>query len=286
MNDKIFWLFLLAGLSCAPGAMTAQAACPTESAAAELVAHYLQRQPLENPPAMSLMDAECGRDRVVALLGRQLGRVVGYKAGLTNPAVQRRFNHDQPVRGTLLAGMLLEDGASVPARFGARPRLEADLLVRVKDSEVHAATSPEELLQHLDALIPFIELPDLLVQDPSRLNGAAITYINVGARLGVMGQPLPASPALAAQLAGMTVRVLDGEGRELDRGRGSDVMGQPLQAVIWLAQDLARAGIRLQAGDLLSLGSFSKPLTPQAGQQVRVVYEGLDSTPAVGVNFQ
>lgn len=280
------WLSLLAGLSCALGAATAQATCPSESAAAHLVARYLERQPLENPPAMTLAEGECGRDRVVALLGRQLGRVVGYKAGLTNPAIQKRFNYDQPVRGTLLAGMLLTDGASVPARFGAQPRFEADLLVRIKDPEIHSATTPEEVMQHLDAVIPFIELPDLLVQDPGKLNGAAITYINVGARLGVMGKPLPASPELTAQLAGMTVRVLDDEGRELDRGRGSDVMGHPLEAVIWLAQDLACSGIRLQAGDLLSLGSFSRALTPQAGQQVRVMYEGLDTTPTVGVGFQ
>lgn len=284
--NKNPWLFLLAGLSGALGAATAQAACPSESEAADLVARYLERQPLENPPAMTLAEGECGRDRVVALLGRQLGRVVGYKAGLTNPAVQKRFNYDQPVRGTLLAGMLLSDGTELPARFGAQPRLEADLLVRIKSPEIHSATTPEQAMQYIDAVIPFIELPDLLVRDPGTLNGAAITYINVGARLGVVGKPLPASPELTAQLADMTVRVLDGEGRELDRGRGSDVMGHPLEAAIWLARDLARSGIRLQAGDLLSLGSFSKPLLPQAGQQVRVVYEGLDGTPSVGVSFR
>jgi len=174
----------------------------------------------------------------------------------------------------------------VPARFGAQPRLEADLLVRVGSPELHSATTPEQAMQYIDALIPFIELPDLLVRDPATLNGATITYINVGARLGVMGEPLPASPELTAQLAGMTVRVLDGEGRELDRGRGSDVMSHPLAAAIWLARDLARSGVRLQSGDLLSLGSFSRPLVPQAGQQVRVVYEGLDGAPSVGVSFR
>lgn len=280
------WMPLLAGWACALGAATAQAACPSEPEAARLVALYMERQVLENPPPLTLAEAECGRDRVVTLLGRQMGRVVGYKAGLTNPAVQKRFNHDQPVRGTLLADMLLPDGAELPARFGAQPRLEADLLVRVGSPEIHSATTPEQAMQYIDALIPFIELPDLLVRDPGTLNGATITYINVGARLGVMGEPLPASPELTAQLAGMTVRVLDGEGRELDRGRGSDVMGHPLAAAIWLARDLARSGVRLQAGDLLSLGSFSRPLVPQAGQQVRVVYEGLDGAPSVGVSFR
>jgi len=280
------WMPLLAGWACALGAASTQAACPSEPEAARLVALYMDRQALETPPPLTLAEAECGRERVVALLGRQMGRIVGYKAGLTNPAVQKRFNHDQPVRGTLFADMLLSDGAELPARFGAQPRLEADLLVRIKSPEIHSATTPEQAMQYIDALIPFIELPDLLVRDPGTLNGAAITYINVGARLGVMGKPLPTSLALTAQLADMTVRVLDGEGRELDHGRGSDVMGHPLEAAIWLARDLARSGIRLQAGDLLSLGSFSRPLVPQAGQQVRVVYERLDGTPSVGVSFR
>jgi len=279
------WL-LLAGLSCALGVATAQAACPSESEAARLVASYLERQPLDNPPPMSLAEGECGRARVLALLGRQLGPVAGYKAGLTNPAMQKRFGLDQPVRGTLLAGMLLADGASVPAHFGARPRFEADLLLRVRDPQIHEATTPAQLLEHIDAVIPFIELPDLLVQDPGRLDAGTIAYINVGARLGVMGAPLPVSPALAKQLAEMQVRVVDSEGRELDRGQGSDLLGHPLEAAIWLARDLAREGIRLQAGDLLSLGAFSRPLTPQPGQRVRVIYEGLEGTPAVGVSFQ
>ena len=34
-------------------------------------------------------------------MARQLGAPVGYKAGLTNPAVQKRFNADAPVWGSL-----------------------------------------------------------------------------------------------------------------------------------------------------------------------------------------
>lgn len=50
-----------------------------------------------------------------------LGDVVGYKAGLTSKPLQERFGVTGPVRGRLLAGMLLKDGATVPAAFGARP---------------------------------------------------------------------------------------------------------------------------------------------------------------------
>lgn len=277
---------LLGALAVALPAVAAQAACPPDVEIARLAARHVNAELADNPPAMSLADAECARDRLAAFLGQQYGRVIGYKAGLTNPAVQQRFRHDRPVRGTLFESMLKPSGTEFPARFGARPLFEADLLVRVKSPAIHRATTPAEVMRHLDAVIPFIELPDLVVREPGQLDGAGITAINVGARHGVTGRPLRASPVLTDQLAAMTVRVLDGEGRELDRGRGSDVLGHPLKAVIWLAQDLARSGQRLRAGDLISLGSFSRLLPPQPGLQVRVVYEGLDGTPEVGVGFR
>lgn len=264
----------------------AHAACPSDLQAATLVANYMARQAAENPDPLSAADGECGRAKVVRYLGQQLGPVAGYKAGLTNPAVQKRFNHNSPVRGTLFKSMLLADGAEVPARFGARPLFEADLLVRVKSPAIHQARTPQEVFKHIDAIVPFIELPDLVVQDPGKLNGAAITYINVGARWGVMGQPIATSPAMLDQLAAMTVKVLDASGKELDRGQGADVLGHPLNAVIWLAQDLKREGVTLRRGDLLSLGSFSKLLPPQPGLGVKVVYEGLEGTPQVGVRFR
>lgn len=264
----------------------AVAACPSDLDAAKLVASYMNRQAVDNPVHLTLSDAQCGQKKVVSFLAQQLGPITGYKAGLTNPAVQKKFNHDQPVRGTLFKEMLLPDGSEVPARFGARPLFEADLLVRVKSSAIHQAKTAADVIKYVDAVIPFIELPDLMVQEPGKLDGAGITYINVGARFGVMGKPMSVSPALTTQLADMTVRVLDGQGQELDRGKGSDVMGHPLNAVIWLAQDVARSGGRLRAGDLLSLGSFSKLTPPKPGMDIRVVYDGLDGSPSVGVKFR
>ncbi len=73
----------------------------------------MARQAAENPDPLTAADGECGRAKVVRYLGQQLGPVAGYKAGLTNPAVQKRFNHDSPVRGTLFKSMLLADGAEV-----------------------------------------------------------------------------------------------------------------------------------------------------------------------------
>jgi 2-keto-4-pentenoate hydratase len=270
----------------------AGAACFTDAQAAALVEAMQARTPAANPEGLSEADGACSRAKVNALLAPRMGRVVGYKAGLTNPAVQKRFNTDHPVWGKLYERMLLADGAEVDAAFGARPLYEADLLVRVGSAVVNQARTPMEVLQSLDQVIPFIELPDLVVQAPPRLNGPAVSAINVGARLGVVGQPIPV-PAFRAErhalldgLRNMQVTLTDAGGAALGGGKGSDVLEHPLNAVVWLAQALAREGLALQPGDLVSLGSFSALLPPRPGLQVTADYRGLPGAQPVRVRFK
>lgn len=270
----------------------AQAQCLDDAQAADMAAHYAAKTPAANLENLSDADGACTRAKFNALLAQRLGKVVGYKAGLTNPAVQKRFHTDKPVWGKLYEGMVLHSGASVPAAFGARPLFEADLLVRVKSAAINRAQTPLQVLDAIDQVIPFIELPDLIVQAPAQLNGAGVAAINVGARLGVAGSPV-AVPAYRAEryalldaLRDMRVVVGDGTGATLAQGRGSDILEHPLNAVVWLAGALAQEGLALQPGDLVSLGSFSPLMPPKAGQAITVRYEGLPHAAPVAVRFE
>lgn len=265
-----------------------RAACPADIDIALLAAHYANLQPAANPPPnLTMADAGCAREKFTAFLGQNLGPMVGYKAALTNPVVQKRFNHASPVRGTLFAQMLLPQGKELPARVGTRPFFEADLIVKVADADINAATTPGAVLRHLSEIYPFIELPDLIVADPGQLTGPGVVYINAGARAGILGQPIPvrAGPELLAALGTMTVTVRDAEGKELDRAQGSAILEHPLNAVLWLIADLRRDGLRLNKGDLISLGSFSRPLPIKAGAGATVAYDGLPGNPTVSVRF-
>lgn len=265
------------------------AACPSDADTALMAARFANLQPAPNPPAdLTMADAVCGRDAFTRFLGQNYGKVVGYKAGLTNPAVQKRFNYPNPVRGTLFEKMLLKDGAEVPAKFGARPLYEADMIMEVKDAGINKAKTPLEALRHISRIYPFIELPDLVVEDPAKITGPSIVYSNVGARLGVLGKPIAvkATPQLVDALANMTVRLTDQDGKELDSGKGSAILGQPLNAMLWLVKDLKASGIAMKKGDLLSLGSFSKLMPPKPGTGAKVSYEGLPGNPAVSVRFK
>ena len=235
---------------------------------------------------MTMEEAARIRDGLVAELSASQGKVVGYKAGLTNPAVQKRFGTNAPVRGVLLEKMLLDDGAEVPVKFGAIPFFEADLVVVVKDEGINQAKTPADVIKHIASIRPFIELPDLVTAKEQPLTGAVITSFNVGARLGVLGKPIAPSPDMVDALGKMMVVMRDQDGKELAKVPGAAILGHPLNAVVWLAEDMAKSGGKLRAGDILSLGSFTPPNFPKAGSVITVTYEGLPGNPNVSVRFK
>jgi 2-keto-4-pentenoate hydratase len=265
--------------------LSACATVPPESR--QLAANFNAMQPTSGlSKEMSMEEAVRIRDGLVAELSASQGRVVGYKAGLTNPAVQKRFGTTSPVRGILLEKMLLDDGAEVPVKFGAIPFFEADLVVVVKDEGINQAKTPADVMKHLASIRPFIELPDLVTAKDQPLTAAIITSFNVGARLGVLGKPIAPTPEMVDALGKMMVVMRDQDGKELARVPGAAILGHPLNAVVWLADDVAKSGGKLRAGDILSLGSFTPPNFQKAGMTITVTYEGLPGNPSVSVRFK
>ena len=276
------------GLALAAAALAARAECLSDLQTAALVANYLDKNPATTPEGLSEADGACTRAKFNRFLVQQTeAKPVGYKAGLTNPAVQKRFNASAPVYGVIYEPMLLKNGTTLDAAFGAKPLFEADLLVRVADARINQAKTPAQVLQAIEQVIPALELPDLVVEAPGKLNGAAMAAINVGGRYFVTGTPIAVqhTPQFLDALANMKVLLL-GDSQLLDSGFGRDVLEHPLNAVVWLAKDMARAGASMKKGDLISLGSFSRLHPPKAGIAVEVVYQGLPGNPAVTVSFR
>jgi 2-keto-4-pentenoate hydratase len=263
---------------------TAFAACPEDAAVAAMAEAILAGAPAEPVAVESIEDGLCAQEKLVGILSGEWGEPVGYKAGLTSEAAQENFGVPHPVRGVLMQGMMLRDGATLPASFGALPRFEADLIVVVGDEGINEATTPRDVLEHLSAVHPFIEAPDLVVSDPSRLTGPVLTAINVGARHGVLGEAIPVerSEAFLSSLADMTVKVTDQDGEQLASAQGSAVLGHPLNSVLWLRD----SGVMLKEGDLVSVGSIGPLLQPEPGLTATVTYVGLPGDPALTLGFE
>ena len=277
---------LLIGLAFMPGA---EAACPDDAAIARFAGQILQRQSPTPFTSLSPADGRCVQEKLIAIFAQPLGDVVGFKLGLTNPAIQQRFGIDHPIRGAIFhATLRATSGAEIEARFAAVPVLEADMLLRIGMGGVEAALNDHAaLIRHVDQVIPFIELPDLVYAPDYSPSLGDLLAVNVGARLGVVGQPIAVTPSadFIAALGRINVS-LHQDGREVSRAPGAAILGHPLNALAWIARDLARDGRPLRAGDVVSLGSFSPPQPVAAGQAWAARYEGLGQTQEVLVRFK
>ncbi|MGO4723297.1 MULTISPECIES: 2-keto-4-pentenoate hydratase [unclassified Inquilinus] len=272
MRKAMQWALALAALM---GTMPAVAAEDCAATAARLADAWRAKAPVTGLSGIDAATAACVQKTLVQDLAADAGQPVGYKVGLTSQAMQERLGVGHPVSGVLLGGMLREPITPIPADFAARPMVEADLVAVIGDDGVNQAKTPEEVLAHLAALQPFIELSDLVLAPTEKPTAEAITAINVGARLGVLGPAIPIEPSLADRLATMKVSLTDETGKVLTEAPGSAVLGNPLNAVIWLAQDLAARGEALQPGQRVSLGSFGAPTGPTRGGVVTLRYDGL-----------
>lgn len=268
----------------------ALAVCPEGSAhqGEALAEAWQDRAPARRTEPDDMAHARCIQRAMVADLDAAVGPHVGWKVGLTSETVQQRFGADAPVAGPLLAGMIWPSESPVGRDFGARPMVEADLAVRVADRTIMQASDRAEVLAAIDWVLPLIELVDLMVEDPETLNARSITAINVGARGAVLGEPVPAEPEMLDTLASMTVVIEDADGEVLGMYPGDAILGHPLDAVLWLVEELAARGESLEAGELLSLGSFGPLFAVGEREALRVRYEGLiqDQVPEIEVRFE
>jgi 2-keto-4-pentenoate hydratase len=256
---------------------------------AKLANQFLKKIPLAAlDPNLTLEQAVKVQEDFVKALIPSFGEAVGYKAGLTNPAVQKVFGVTHPVRGTLLKNMILKSGSEVPADFGAAPVYEGDFILRVGSERINEAGTPEEALKSIDTAIPFIELPDLAFAKGVKINGPALVAMNVGARFGIAGDPIPVkdSKEWMDRLKNFKLQILDEKGTVLAEGQGSALMEHPLNAVLWIRDSLKAEGKKLKKGDLLSLGSLSKLTPPAPNTVVRAKFIDLDPRGPVEISVR
>ncbi|MEM8837614.1 MAG: fumarylacetoacetate hydrolase family protein [Pseudomonadota bacterium] len=265
---------------------SAFADCATDAEVKAFVKGYLAGEPTKALAVDGTMeDAICTQEKLTKHLTKKMGPVIGYKAGLTSKAAQDRFGAKEPVRGVLYRDMMLEDGAEVPVKFGARPVFEADLILVVGSDAINKATNVEEAIAHISAVHPFLELPDISYAKGEPINAVTLTANGVAAKMGVMGAAIPVEDgaAMAKALSSMTVTVTASDGEVLAETTGSAVLGNPVKAALWLMSK----GVEFKKGDLISVGSIG-PLMPPARAKGKATarYAGLPGDPTVSVVFK
>lgn len=281
---KKFFLLVLA--SCASLTATAQS---SEAFLKALIESYTQKTPLALTFPLGMTEAVAVRDKFLAEMEPTLGKPIGYKAALTNANAQRKFGVTSPVYGVLLEKMVLPSGSEVPVKFATHPLLEGDLIARVGSEDINKAQTPEDLLANIDALVPFLELPDLIFKRGVALNAPTLVAVNGGARKGIMGEPilLKADKDTAADLRKIRLEITDKSGEIVAFGYGKALMGDPVKVIGWLRDRLLSSGKKLKKGDLISLGSATAMVNVKEPGPMTLTYYGIPGKDraAVTVNF-
>jgi 2-keto-4-pentenoate hydratase len=202
------------------------------------------------------------------------GAVAGHKIGCTTKVMREKLGIDQPCAGQIHARHLLASGGSWNVAGLIKPSVECEIAVRLgRDlppiSRYYTAAS---LRPAVEACMASIELCDDRYTDREAVGVPTLIaddFYNVGCALGreVTGWQ---SIDLAA-ISG-TMRI---NGRETDRGKGSDIMDQPLNALAWLANLRASEGRPLKAGQFVTLGSIVSSQRVAAGDKVEIAIESL-----------
>jgi 2-keto-4-pentenoate hydratase len=254
--------------------------------------HWLARTPMPLiDTSLTMAEAIPARDAFLARLQPLLGKPIGYKVAAITPPAQRDLGVREPLGAIYLAGMMRmldETDVAVPASYGARPVVEAKLVVTVGDDGINAARTAADVARHIAYVLPSIELGDSLVQPDQKLTGPILTLYNVGSRGMLNGSPVAFDRVLAGgkTLGDLVVTTRDGAGAVVEVEQGRSIMGDPLEAVLWIVRDQQARGVRLKAGDRLGLGALSR-VRPTPGLLFDTTWEGLPGGPIqLTVRFQ
>ncbi|MEB3030064.1 2-keto-4-pentenoate hydratase [[Mycobacterium] nativiensis] len=183
-------------------------------------------------------------------------RIVGYKIGLTSPAVQRQLGVEQPDSGVLFADMQVESGASVKTGKLLQPKVEAEIAFILAE-DLDGELSESRIRAAAGIAVPAIEIVD------SRVRNWSISIVDTIADNGSSALFVLGSPARAAydlDFASRTMQLTQ-DGAVVSTGRGSDCLGNPLNALRWLAHTAQDNGSPLQAGHIVLSGALG-PMVP------------------------
>ncbi|MEY2619751.1 MAG: 2-oxo-hepta-3-ene,7-dioic acid hydratase HpcG [Pseudomonadota bacterium] len=202
--------------------------------------------------------------------------VIGHKIGLTSRAMQISSQISEPDYGTLLDDMLYGPGDIPTDRFIA-PRVEVELAFVLKKTLEGAKVTVDDVLDATDYVTPAIEIIDSRIEQFDRhtkvMRKVFDTISDNAANGGIVLGGNKAKPRdLDLPWCGAILRQ---NGVVEETGLAAGVQGHPAIGVAWLAHKLAPWGERLEAGEIVLAGSFTRPVAAKKGDRFEADYGAL-----------
>ena len=219
-------------------------------------------------PAMTVEDSYAVQTEWRRRSAERGRRHVGRKIGLTSKVMQVATGITEPDYGTIFSDMVYENGAVIEHRRFSNVRIEVELAF---------------------VLVAPLEGPDVTIFDVMRATDYVVPALEIlSSRIDMTGRTIVDTIADNAAMGGMVYGGNPTRPQDVDlrwvaallyrnevieeSGVAAAVLNHPANGVAWLANKLAAHGDRLESGEIVLAGSFTRPMWVESGDTVHADY--------------
>ena len=200
-------------------------------------------------------------------------RLVGRKIGLTSKAMQFATGITEPDYGVIFADQAYPSGATVEHAQWSNVRVEVELAFVLRSPLEGQGLTVEQVLDATEVVVPALEILDSHIELEGR---TIVDTISDNAALGAIVVGDVEIGPRDRNLAWIGAHCLVND-EIIETGVSGGVLGNPANGVAWLAGKLAQHGDRLEAGELILAGSFTRPVWVQPGDVVTTHFQDMGS---------
>ena len=198
-------------------------------------------------------------------------RLVGRKIGLTSKVMQAATGITEPDYGAIFADMVYENGAVIPHDRFSNVRIEVELAFVLRQPVHGPDATVFDVLRATEYVVPALEILSSRIDMQGR---TIVDTISDNAAMG--GMVYGGNPVAVDQVDLRWVSALLYRNEVIEEsGVAAAVLNHPAVGVAWLANKLAQHGDRLEAGEIVLAGSFTRPMWVHPGDSVLADYKEL-----------
>lgn len=195
-------------------------------------------------------------------------RLVGRKIGLTSRAMQAATGITEPDYGVMFDDTVHESGATLRHASFSTVRIEVELAFLLAAPLSGPDCTKVDVLRATEYVIPALEVLNSHIELEGR---TIVDTIADNAAYGAMvtgGNPTRPDAVDLRWVSALLYRNATIE----ETGVAAGVLNHPATGVAWLANKLHQHGDRLEAGEIILAGSFTRPMWVSAGDSVLCDY--------------
>lgn len=195
-------------------------------------------------------------------------RLVGRKIGLTSKAMQQATGISEPDYGVMFDDTVYENGAVIPFDAFSNVRIEVELAFVLREPLEGPNCTLFDVLRATEYVTPALEVLNSHIELEGR---TIVDTISDNAAYG--GMVLGGVPMRPDQIDLRWVSALLYRNETIEEtGVAAGVLNHPATGVAWLANKFHQHGARLEAGEIILAGSFTRPMWVSRGDSVLCDY--------------